>query len=302
MRPPSLLDCQPYWTLLTFNFLLNLVKVLGFREQNYDYYASPRPKFLPGETNFTFHKGDTATLVCGVMDLGTKTVSWRRASSLQPLTIGEMTFSPNTGYEIHHQENSYYWNLLIKNVQPEHADTYECQISTSDKMKKEMKLNILDDDSYRKPVINISGLIHVDKGQSIKLTCNATGAIVPPDFIDWFKDGLQLQSNEKKMVTITKKFSYASRTMTSELEIKNAQMSDKGTYTCRTSDLQVTSVNVNILNAEKPIKKRDDEKLQAKTMQESSGSFGLHEHTKPFQFIASTLVVAYLISWWRDAS
>lgn len=88
----------------------------------------------------------------------------------------------------------------------------------------------------------------MDTGQSIKLLCNATGAIAPPDFIDWFKDGMQLQSNEKKMVSITKKFSYASRTMSSELEIKNAQMSDKGTYTCRTSDLQVTSVNVNILH------------------------------------------------------
>lgn len=46
------------------------------REHHYDYYPSPRPTFLHGETNFTFHRGDTATLRCGVMDLGTKTVSY----------------------------------------------------------------------------------------------------------------------------------------------------------------------------------------------------------------------------------
>ncbi|XP_053405990.1 roundabout homolog 2-like isoform X2 [Mercenaria mercenaria] len=304
MLPPSLWEYQPNWTLLTFNILILLGKVLGSREHRYDYYPSPRPKFLPGGSNFTFHQGDTATLTCGVMDLGTKTVSWRRDSSLQPLAIGEMIFSPNTDYKIHHPENSFYWNLLIKNVQPKHADTYECQISTGDKMKRRMHLNVIDDDTFRKPVINISGLFHVDKGQSIKLLCNATGAVAPPDFIDWYKDGLQLQSNEKKMVTITKKFSYATRKMSSELEIKNAQMSDKGTYTCRTSDLQVTSVNVNILN-EKPKIKRvpEGDKLQANTFQgDSSGSTSGHVLSEKFLFIVSTLFVVYLILWSHDAS
>ncbi|XP_053405992.1 uncharacterized protein LOC123566305 isoform X4 [Mercenaria mercenaria] len=151
MLPPSLWEYQPNWTLLTFNILILLGKVLGSREHRYDYYPSPRPKFLPGGSNFTFHQGDTATLTCGVMDLGTKTVSWRRDSSLQPLAIGEMIFSPNTDYKIHHPENSFYWNLLIKNVQPKHADTYECQISTGDKMKRRMHLNVIDDDTFRKP-------------------------------------------------------------------------------------------------------------------------------------------------------
>jgi hypothetical protein len=70
-------------------------------------------------------------------------VSWRRDSSLQPLAIGEMIFSSNTDYKIHHPDKSPYWNLLIKNVQPKHADTYECQISTSDKMKRRVYLNVL---------------------------------------------------------------------------------------------------------------------------------------------------------------
>ncbi|XP_060561026.1 roundabout homolog 2-like isoform X2 [Ruditapes philippinarum] len=307
MRPTSLWEYLPNWTLLIFNILLLFGKVFcSPRDHNYDYYPSPRPTFLSGETNFTFHKGDTATLRCGVMDLGTKTVSWRRDSSLQPLAIGEMIFSSNTDYKIHHPDKSPYWNLLIKNVQPKHADTYECQISTSDKMKRRVYLNVLDDDTFRKPVINISGLFHVDKGQSIKLLCNATGTSAPPDIIDWYKDGIQLQSNEKKMVTITKKFSYATRKMSSELEIKNAKMSDKGTYTCRTSDLQVTSVNVNILNAEKPKIKRvpEDEKPQATIYKGNSNgcSRKQNEYSHKLLLVTSTLFVVYLMLWSHDAS
>ena len=96
--------------------------------------------------------------------------------------------------------------------------------------------------------INISGQFHIDKGQTIKLRCNATGEATPPDAIDWFKDGTKLQTNHLKQVFIKKQYSYTAKTITSELRIKNAQMQDTGTYTCRTTDLQVTSVNVNILN------------------------------------------------------
>jgi len=35
----------------------------------------PKPRFLAGDANVTFHVGATATLRCGVLDLGTKTVS-----------------------------------------------------------------------------------------------------------------------------------------------------------------------------------------------------------------------------------
>lgn len=291
-----MLEIYTNWILFTVSVVINFAAVeLGFSE-NPGGGHYPRPQFMPSETNFTFHQGDTAVLLCGVMNLGTKTVTWRRDSALQPLAIGEMIFSQNTGYEIHHPENSFYWNLLIKNVQPEHADVYECQISTKDKMLRRMQLNVLDDKRSREPVINISGLLHVDKGQSIKLLCNATGTSAPPDVIDWFKDGLQLQSNEKKLVSIKKKFSYPDKTMTSELEIQNAQMSDKGTYTCRTSDLQVTSVNVNVLNAEKPKSKRDEEQLQAqKTRQFTGGVTSFHDSPVLLHTVSSVILSLYIM-------
>ena len=96
--------------------------------------------------------------------------------------------------------------------------------------------------------ITLSGTFHVDKGQAIKLRCNATGAVTPPDAIDWFKDGIKIHSDSKRPITITKQFTILTKTITSELIIKQAVMKDTGTYTCRTSDLQVTSENVNVLN------------------------------------------------------
>ena len=69
-------------------------------------------------------------------------VTWRRAASLNPLTIGKMTFTEDKDYEVLHT-GANNWNLLIKNVQPKHAGTYECQISTKDKMKRIVRLNVL---------------------------------------------------------------------------------------------------------------------------------------------------------------
>lgn len=82
---------------------------------------------------------------------------------------------------------------------------------------------------------------------TLKLTCNASGAITPPDYIDWFKDGTKIVVGGQ--VELRKHFSYHSRTITSVLKKTGVTMSDTGTYSCRTSDLQVTSVIVQVLNS-----------------------------------------------------
>lgn len=76
--------------------------------------------------------------------------------------------------------------------------------------------------------------------------CNASGTTAPPEIMQWFKDGIEVQSSPR--VLIREQYSVTSSTITSWLQIKNATLHDKGTYTCRASDLQVTSVDVNVLN------------------------------------------------------
>ena len=44
--------------------------------------------------------------------------------------------------------------------------------------------------------------------------------------------------------------SITARTIVSVLEIKDADMSDTGTYVCRTSNLQIKDMRVNVLNGE----------------------------------------------------
>ena len=95
-------------------------------------------------------------------------------------------------------------------------------------------------------MINISGLLHVDKGNTIKLMCNASGTTAPPGRMQWFKDGIEVQASGR--ILVREKFSVVSRTITSWLDITRSELEDKGTYTCRASDLQVTSVDVNVLN------------------------------------------------------
>lgn len=97
--------------------------------------------------------------------------------------------------------------------------------------------------------ITISGTLHVDRGMKLTLTCNASGAITPPDTIDWFKDGLKIVPDERKGVELRKKLSINSRTISSTLTKASAEMSDTGTYSCRTSDLQIISEKVNVLNS-----------------------------------------------------
>ena len=96
--------------------------------------------------------------------------------------------------------------------------------------------------------IRITGEKYVEKGQKINLTCNATGESHPPDDLDWFKNGNKLLTNYRDEIFIQKRVSLTTKTIVSILEIENADMDDAGVYICRTSDLQITSTRINVLN------------------------------------------------------
>ena len=83
----------------------------------------------------------------------------------------------------------------------------------------------------------------------LTLVCNASGTMNPPDNIDWFKDGNQIVADKKKRIELHKRFSIHKRTITSTLRKEKAEMSDAGTYSCRTSASLVTSVKVTVLNS-----------------------------------------------------
>lgn len=127
------------------NYLLKLIhlftlisSVTGGR--SHQYYS---PRFNDRPKNITTFIGDTAILYCSVVNLGTKTVIWRKVPSRHPLTVGTFTFISDKSYSVHRQSEKNEWNLIIKNVQPKHAGLYECHISTKDEQKFNVFLNVV---------------------------------------------------------------------------------------------------------------------------------------------------------------
>ncbi|KAL4227719.1 hypothetical protein ACF0H5_013154 [Mactra antiquata] len=207
------------------------------------------PRFHSTPTNVTYEKGSLAILYCSIDNLGTKTVTWRKHPYNVPITVGREQFVKINRFYL--SANNVQWNLLIKNVQTFDAGTYECQISSTTKiLRRNITLNVIENGRSFKQEIEITGTRVVEKGESIFLMCNASGMTSPPDGIDWFKDGNLLTTRQWDDTRIEKQISYSANVIVSTLTIRNTQMSDTGTYVCRTSELLTDTFQVNVLNGE----------------------------------------------------
>lgn len=116
-------------------------------------------------------------------------------------------------------------------------------------MKYKIKCNVLLSDTEKEsPQIQITGQQYIERGDPIILQCNATGEYYPPDEMDWFRNGHRMTSNEIEGILISKHYSLSKRTFTSNLKIERASMHDSGTYVCRSSNMQIASTKVHVLN------------------------------------------------------
>lgn len=255
---------------------------------------TPSPDFLPAPANVTFHKGELAVLRCTVFNLGTKNVLWRRFEDSFPLTVGPMTVVSDDRLQVGHVDYKSQWDLMIKNVQPKDEGIYECQVASTDRtMRRLVYLTVLDPETET-PEIQITGSQFVEKGDRIVLQCNATGEYYPPDEMDWFRNGERISSQRHRGVRISKQYSISKRTFTSVLVIDRANMHDDGTYVCRSSNMQITSTKVHVLNAETFNRKRGtvhDEKNDKQTSKykKHSGT-STKRPLKTFIFILSTFI------------
>ncbi|XP_041360435.1 junctional adhesion molecule B-like [Gigantopelta aegis] len=252
--------------------------IAGFHVKNYNYHVDdeydyeedygydydelttrrPLPAFLLTTPNVTATRGQEAVLACAIDNIGPRTVVWRLASDPNPLTIGQLTYVGDKRFHMVHDPLSVEWNLHIRNVSLDDAGVYECQVSSRTRsIRKLVLLKVKDapQEAILTPNITISGTTFVEKGNGMKLTCNATGDGYPPDVMDWFKDGIKLTSDVRRHISID--VSLAERTITSQLAVERADMTDAGTYVCRTSNRQITSSKVNVLNTETNNHKRD---------------------------------------------
>ena len=98
------------------------------------------------------------------------------------------------------------------------------------------------------PEISITDIQYAERGAKVIIQCNATGLDYPPDEMDWFRNGRHITSQPDQGLEITKQYSLATRKFTSTLVMSRAGPEDDGTYVCRTSDMQITSTRVIMLN------------------------------------------------------
>ncbi|BFY98166.1 hypothetical protein BsWGS_01207 [Bradybaena similaris] len=285
-------------------YILSLLGGLMCRSQQpLDLYNLPR--FLPTNTNFTYKVGQVAVLECAIENLEDKKVVWRLASDPTPISVGYMSFNEDPRYSVEHDNGGSKWNLVIRDVKTTDSGVYECQVSSRIRhLRHHVTLMVIDTHSSvatSKPNIHISGSNYVDEGERIFLICNASSQEYPPEDIDWFRAGNTLTTDEARGMHIRKTVSISTGTMTSSLEIEHARLSDQGVYVCRTSNKDVTSTQVNVLNGDSYNVKRGTVKKD-RTLSENEAIVGEEKNTGNKTKTNITLLLAITIVtcqvWW----
>lgn len=236
--------------------LLAMIAAQTLAKSFKDKIGTPAPDFLPGPTNITYNKGELAVLQCSVFNLGTRTVVWRKLDNSFPLTSGTQTIVADDRMHVGHVQARNQWDLMIKNVQLTDEGIYECQVASTDRSFRRLVVLTVLDLKDAVPDIKIIGPQYIEWDESFVLQCNATGEDHAPDEMDWFKDGHKINSDKRKRIKIAKQYSISSRSFSSTLQIDRASMDDSGIYVCRSSNNQITSIKLHVLNAETFNRKR----------------------------------------------
>ncbi|XP_055899609.1 obscurin-like protein 1 isoform X2 [Biomphalaria glabrata] len=240
------MDTHNRWRrwLLVYIYIASLLTVT-FSKSLFSKDANGKTQILPGATNYYYKVGDVAELKCPVANLGDRKVVWRLAANDTIFTVGYNIFTEDPRVAVTHHNGT--WNLIIKGVQQRDSGLYECQIASVEKYLRSYVALHVADPPERKPKQRTS---FVDENNPIELVCNATSEDYPIEDVDWFRDGNALVTDESRGLYIHKKVSLSTDTIYSTLEIKHARLKDQGVYVCRTSNYDVTSIHVNVLNGD----------------------------------------------------
>ena len=93
--------------------------------------------------------------------------------------------------------------------------------------------------------VRIRGTEYVERGETIRLECNASGKSNPPHDLHWLRDDRPIRSDPGAGVLVAKKID--SRHLLSVLTIERSQFSHAGQYVCVTSNDNAAFVNVHVL-------------------------------------------------------
>ncbi|XP_052902862.1 protein amalgam-like [Anopheles moucheti] len=175
-----------------------------------DFIDSPpmvQPKFTSRSQSVRAVIGDTITLPCEVENLGRNILLWRRGSAV--VTAANLIITRDTRFKLLEG-----YSLQIKNVRPQDAGDYNCQIGDHDNRDLVHTVEILVPPSVRSNPE--SGHVTVRKGGTATLECKASGNPVPS--ISWTrKDSIHGSPHLSEGPTLT---------------LENVNRQDSGTYRC----------------------------------------------------------------------
>ncbi|EFX90354.1 hypothetical protein DAPPUDRAFT_4664, partial [Daphnia pulex] len=141
-----------------------------------------------------------------------------------------------------HQPNLTEWILQIQFVQQRDGGFYICQVPTDlGLVSHQVQLEVLVPDVF---ILGPKDLI-VDRGTTLSLVCIVENSPIPPDYVFWFHNDMLLNYQPKR-AGVKVETDKGSRTH-SKLEIKDANESDTGNYTCSTSSGKPYSIYVQVL-------------------------------------------------------
>ncbi|XP_023705892.1 uncharacterized protein LOC111863630 [Cryptotermes secundus] len=193
-------------------------------------------------TVVTAQTASTTTLPCGVKKFGNGVVSWIRRKDYHLLTVGLATYSSDDRFLVEHARHLQNWGLQIKYVQPRDAGWYECQVSTHPPASIFVELKVIE------AAAEILGApdLHIKSGSKLRLVCTLRQSTEPPVYVFWYHEERMINYDKERGVAV-----HSDRS-SSVLVVAEAQKRDSGNYSCVPSNARSASINVHVLNGEKP--------------------------------------------------
>lgn len=228
----------------------------------------PKPSFLHTDSDLTVQEGQHAFLNCKIRNIYNETVSWVRGKDSHILYIGDVRFVDDSRFELIrgrdrkdddgdgqsgggdiHRRRSFFagdWTLKVRFVQAEDEGDFECQLSTSPKLSKTFRINVV------VPTVRIDGgdpEMYVESGSSVVLRCHISNWLQKPQIVFWFRDGQRIATSPSGDTEV--ETSLGRDAIDSRLTIARAAAArHSGTYECSPDNIKPAKINLHVVEDE----------------------------------------------------
>ncbi|XP_050292890.1 limbic system-associated membrane protein-like [Anthonomus grandis grandis] len=170
--------------------LMLMLYIKDSSQANIKVDPSTLPTFLTSSQVFKVKDQDRVVLPCEVTNLGPYILAWKRGIAV--LSAGSVKVSPDPRVQLING-----FNLEIREVGPQDAGDYVCQIGTLEPREITHTLEVLVPPQIT--YVSSNGRVEVKKGTSVILECKAEGNPVPK--ITWSRKNNLLPGGDQTVIT-----------------------------------------------------------------------------------------------------